>query len=697
MSGPDQDESVHVTYARHRSSESHSMTEQASHLVGPVAGPERNLPAMDVNAVTLAFKNGLERAFQQDYFDSSIGLLRTSFILGMVYYAAFSILDRVVLTEVSPRLITIRFLFVVPPVLTIFVLSFTEGFRRWWQVGAGIATVVSGTGIVAMTVIPEPLARSHYYAGIMLVLIYCYLLIRLRFIWASVAGWIIVAFYILSVFVYPGPDSDVVTVNLFFLVSANVLGMFGGYALEYYTRRDFYYRHLLRAEHAKVEEANDRLEERVRENTKELRQDIRRRKEVETALRRSEQKHRLLAENTLDVIWQMNLSLVFTYVNPAIREIAGFSPAEWIGSSLEDHCSAQALRQMTSIIQGELAHPEDHTGVVFETTFLHAQGHEFPVDVHGKILFDEDQTPVGFQGTTRDITERKKREEELRAYREQLEMLVDERTQKLHDAQAQLVRQERLAVLGELAGAVAHELRNPLGAISNGTFFLDMVFQNDELEPEVGETLEILNREVLRSERIIKGLLDYAEAGPPIHGEIDLNALMEAVLSQQTLPDRVALTMDLDKSLPTILADREQIVRAVDNLIRNALQAMPDGGRLTVTTDQLSMKRKLRSACGDDGSATVDDGPRPTDSWILLTVSDTGEGIREENLERIFEPLFSTRTHGIGLGLALTKQLVEGHGGTIDVESRAEEGSTFTVALPVNGGAEEAPRRGRNA
>lgn len=520
---------------------------------------ETGFPNMNLNKVTLAFEGELEEAFQEDYFDASIGLLRTSFILGMVYYAVFSALDLVALPDASLHIIRIRFLFVIPTVLLIYLLSFTEGFRRWWQLGAAIATLTSGVGIVAMTVVPNELARNDYYAGITLILIYCYMLIRLRFIWASLTGWAIVTLYGLSLVISPGVSGDVMTANLFFLASANVLGMFGGYALEYYTRKDFYYRHLLHKEQQKVEEANSRLEERVKEKTEALRQDIRRRKEIEDA---------------------------------------------------------------------------------------------------------------------------------LRAYRERLEDLVEERTRELHDAQARLVRKERLAVLGELAGSVAHELRNPLGAIRNGAYLLNLLLEGRAAAPEVEETLELLDREVVRSERIIGALLDYADVVPPTRHQTDLNAAAQTVLSRQTLPDDVELELDLDDAPPTVLADREQLEEVIDHLVRNAVQAMPDGGRLRVSIER-------STGNGDQRSTDTNGPPVQGDEWVEIVVSDTGEGIREENLEQVFEPLYSTRTQGIGLGLALVKRLVEGHGGHIGVESEVDEGSTFTVRIPSaekDVGGDESPR-----
>jgi PAS domain S-box-containing protein len=255
--------------------------------------------------------------------------------------------------------------------------------------------------------------------------------------------------------------------------------------------------------------------------------------------------------------------------------------------------------------------------------------------------------------------ERTRAEEALKEYSERLEEMVEERTRKLREAQEQLIRQERLAALGQLAGGVGHELRNPLGAIKNAVYFLHMALAPQAPDPEVQETLEILEQEVARSERITGELLDFARARPPSRQEADLNQIVQETLSRIEIPLGVEVVTRLAADLPRILADPGQLDQVFDNLIHNAVQAMPEGGRLTMSTR------------------------RESEGWVAASIVDTGVGIPRENREKIFEPLFTTRAKGIGLGLAIVQTLVEGHGGTIEVGSEVGEGTTFTIRLPV--------------
>jgi hypothetical protein len=239
---------------------------------------------MDMNILTLKFRGRIEQEFREDYFKSSIGLLRLSFLLGMFYYSLFGFLDVNVMPEMVPKLFRIRFFLVIPCILIVFLLSFTRSFYRWWQLAAGIAAIISGLGIVIMTTLPHELARHNYYVGILLVLIYCYLLIRLRFIGATISGWIIFAFYFGLNYFISGENSSVLIINYFFLLSAIILGMFGGYVLEYFTRKEFYHRQLLKKEQQKVKNANEYLEEKVKEKTFELQKDVEKRKQAEQKL-----------------------------------------------------------------------------------------------------------------------------------------------------------------------------------------------------------------------------------------------------------------------------------------------------------------------------------------------------------------------------------------------------------------------------
>jgi signal transduction histidine kinase len=256
-----------------------------------------------------------------------------------------------------------------------------------------------------------------------------------------------------------------------------------------------------------------------------------------------------------------------------------------------------------------------------------------------------------------EIAERKRAEEALKEYSERLEQMVEERTQELREAQERLIRQEKLAVLGQLAGGVAHELRNPLGAIKNATYFLNMVLE--EAEPEVKETLEILDREVVTSARIISSLLDFARPKAPIRRKVDVNNVVQDALSHTAVPENVEVVSELDETLPTILADPDQLAQVFGSIILNDIQAMPQGGQMVIRSEVLSQ------------------------DLVAVSIRDAGVGISEENLKKIFEPLFTTKAKGIGLGLALAKTIVEGHGGSIEVESEVGKGSTFTVRLPL--------------
>jgi len=223
----------------------------------------RGINRLNMNIITLKFRDGLEKKFREDYYKSSIGLLRLSFLLGALYYSFFGFLDVNVMPEMVPELFRIRFFLIIPCILAMILLSFTRSFYRWWQLAAGIVSVISALGIVIMTTLPHELARDNYYVGVILVLIYCYLLIRLRFIGATISGWIILLFYFISNYYFPVENPSVLVINYFFLISANILGMFGGYALEYYTRKDFFYRNLLDNEKGKVKKVNEELEEKV--------------------------------------------------------------------------------------------------------------------------------------------------------------------------------------------------------------------------------------------------------------------------------------------------------------------------------------------------------------------------------------------------------------------------------------------------
>jgi len=258
--------------------------------------------------------------------------------------------------------------------------------------------------------------------------------------------------------------------------------------------------------------------------------------------------------------------------------------------------------------------------------------------------------------------ERKRAEEELKEYSERLEEMVEERTKELRDAQEQLVRREKLVILGQLAGGVGHELRNPLGVISNAVYFLQ--FTLPDADETTKEYLDIISTEVRNSTKIISDLLDFSRTRLPEREEAAVSDLVAEVLKKQPPPEEVEAITEIAPDLPPVHVDPQQIGLVLANLVVNAYQAMKEEGTLTIKTSEVSEKL-------------------PKSKWVALSVSDTGCGISPENMAKLFEPLFTTKARGIGLGLAVSRILVEANGGSMEVESEKGKGSTFTVRLPV--------------
>jgi signal transduction histidine kinase len=231
-------------------------------------------------------------------------------------------------------------------------------------------------------------------------------------------------------------------------------------------------------------------------------------------------------------------------------------------------------------------------------------------------------------------------------------------------AENRLLQAAKLAAVGEMAAGIAHELNNPLTTV---TGFTELVL--DDLPEQAGyrEELLMIQREAKRATEVVRRLLDFSRQGERTRTRADLNEIVEDVmaLTQHLIhTSGVRLTANLGGDLPWVSVDRNQMKQVLLNLIHNALQAMPDGGNLYLSTD-------LRSRDG-----------RP---WVIMSVRDTGAGIAAENRERVFEPFYTTRGEqgGTGLGLSVTYRIIADHGGTIDVGSEIGAGSTFTVWLPL--------------
>lgn len=278
--------------------------------------------------------------------------------------------------------------------------------------------------------------------------------------------------------------------------------------------------------------------------------------------------------------------------------------------------------------------------------------------------------------------ERKLAEEKIHALNEALERKVEERTKQLLNAQEELVRTEKLSILGQLAGSVGHELRNPLGVMNNAVYFLKSIMP--ETDGTVREYLNIIKSEIDTSQRIISDLLGFARLKTPRTQSVLVQEIIKRSLQICEIPENINIQTDLPDTLPAIQVDPLQMGQVFQNLILNAVQAMPGGGSVRV-----SARRVQSSEFGvQSGKEVKFSELRTQDSardgnFVEISVTDTGEGIAPENREKLFQPLFTTKGQGMGLGLVVTKKLTEANGGRITVESQWGKGTTFALTLPA--------------
>jgi signal transduction histidine kinase len=251
-----------------------------------------------------------------------------------------------------------------------------------------------------------------------------------------------------------------------------------------------------------------------------------------------------------------------------------------------------------------------------------------------------------------------KRAQESRLYHEQFEEAVERRTRDMEQVHEKLIRNERLAAVGELASGVGHELRNPLNVIRNCAYLLKLPLI-EENDAETVNTLALLDKQIDIANKIVTDLLDFTRITPPSPVRVELKTLINESLSWITVPQQITVRVHTNGNSRPVWTDPEQVSRVFANIIANAIQAMNvGGGELNIET-------------GEDGD------------FIWVKFRDTGGGIPADCMEKIFEPLFTTKPKGIGLGLAISKRLVEQNGGKIEVASQPGQGATFTVKLPL--------------
>jgi signal transduction histidine kinase len=246
---------------------------------------------------------------------------------------------------------------------------------------------------------------------------------------------------------------------------------------------------------------------------------------------------------------------------------------------------------------------------------------------------------------------------------------MNETSRQLKATQEELIRKERLAILGQFSGNISHELRNPLGVIDSSIYYLQM--RLNEKDEKVHQHLERISHSVRTATTIIENLLNLTRMNKPVLNWYNLSTLLNDCLKTCKIPDEVKLVEDFPETEIMVKAEKEQIRMAIDNLVKNAVASMNGKGTLTIQT------RKTEEAEAE------------------ISLIDTGAGIDPDHLSQVFLPLFSTKAKGIGLGLSITKMIVENHGGKITAVTEPGKGARFTIRLPLIREEYVKPEKGR--
>jgi len=361
-----------------------------------------------------------------------------------------------------------------------------------------------------------------------------------------------------------------------------------------------------------------------------------------------------------NVLIALDANGAITLVNEATEGLFGYAKEELLGLSLDVflppgggaewrwHSLSRRVRQR-GVIRDR------------EASWRSRDGEIIPVSVSGSPLRDRWGTVVGAVLVVRDLRETKRHIAEARA----ATAAANARARELEKAnveltrlQAELVQAAKMSSIGRLAAGVAHELNNPLGGILlYSDLLLEDTGEDDPRRPNVCKIADL----AARCRKIVVGLLDFARPAPASEFEVDVNSVLKSTLSvleAQKPFEKIETVWRLAPELPVLVADPALFQQAFTNVVMNAVEVMEEGGRLTLET-----------------------APTEKRDGVIVRISDTGRGIAEEDRAHLFEPFFTTKDDGTGLGLAITYSIVERHNGSIDIESRPGEGTTFIITL----------------
>jgi PAS domain S-box-containing protein len=348
------------------------------------------------------------------------------------------------------------------------------------------------------------------------------------------------------------------------------------------------------------------------------------------------------------MILALNLDGDITLINKRGCEVLGYKEEEIIGKNWFDLCVPENIREDVARTFEKLIAGAIEVSEYYENPILTRDGEERIIAWKNTIVRNKAGDIIGSLSSGEDITDRKR-------------------------AEAELIRSERLASVGQLAAGVAHEVNNPLAGILVYIKLLLKRYEQKKLQTEeTKKQLEKIGKETERCSRIIKNLLDFSRQTEVKLRPVNINKVIEAtfsIIGHQISLENVKTDMGLSTSLPSILVDFDQIQQALMNIMLNAAQAMPNGGDLKITTS-VAKHVKIGGSIRDA---------------VRIDISDTGVGIPQEDLDKLFTPFFTTKEKGkgVGLGLSVVHGIIERHHGKIEIKSDPGAGTTFSIYLGI--------------
>lgn len=385
----------------------------------------------------------------------------------------------------------------------------------------------------------------------------------------------------------------------------------------------------------------------------------------EAALRESEERYRLLAENASDVIWIRDLNLKCTYISPSIEKLTGYSVQEAMALPLEACYTPDSMAKNMKVLQEELALENDPKSDPFRVRTLEFEAYckdGTIIWTESKMIFLRNAAGqiTGIQGVSRDITDRKRSEEE----KARLE--------------AQIIRSQKMEALGLLAGGVAHDLNNVLSGIVS---YPDLLVLDLPPDSPFRDPIMTIQKSGQRAASIVQDLLTLARRGVVFSEIINLNDLVKEHLKSPEYQKLVSfhpnlkVKTHLEADLPNLEGSPIHLKKSIMNLISNAAESQPKGGEILVFTESRYVDKPIR------GYETIHEG-----DYAILRVQDKGIGISPEDLGRIFEPFYTKKAmgrSGTGLGMAVVWGTVHDHKGYIQVNSTPGEGTVFELLFPI--------------